>query len=419
MPTGDAVGEVKERLDIVEVVSGYVRLKRQGRNYTGLCPFHAEKSPSFTVSGEKQVWYCFGCSEGGDLIRFVEKAEGLDFPQALELLAGRAGVELESFKSGSRRPRDRAGALAANRMAAQYYHHVLLNMAAGARALAYLRRRGVENETIADFELGYAPRSMRNDNLLRFLRRKGVSEDEAVRAGLALASRGPDGASPAIDRFRGRLVFPIRDEMGHVVGFGARALGNEPPKYMNSPQTAIYDKSRIIFGLSHAKKAITESGRALMVEGYFDVMLAHQFGIKIAIASSGTSITEEQLKISRRLGPDLLLCLDSDDAGRTATERAIELAARSGLRVRVLELPNAKDPGEFFLKTPQLWDQVEGASQAGWEWWLNRAFRGHDLRSVDGVVPVQALLPVRGRETAAGPGPPPGRRADTARARRS
>ncbi|HEV3231327.1 MAG TPA: DNA primase [Candidatus Dormibacteraeota bacterium] len=380
MPTGDAVREVKEKLDIVEVISSYVRLQRAGRDYKGLCPFHSEKSPSFTVSGEKQVWYCFGCGEGGDVIRFVEKAENTDFAQTLHALAERAGVVLDDRPGGRKRAKERERAKEANRLAAQYFHYVLQEHRLGARGLRYLRDRGVEDETIAGFEVGYAPAGRVGDNLLRFLRKKGVADEEAVQAGLALPARGGGGA---IDRFRARLMIPIRDDAGTIVAFGGRAMDPNPAKYMNSPQTAIYDKGRSIFGLSHARKAIAQSGRALLVEGYFDVMMAHQNGIQIAVASSGTAVTDDQVRTLRRLAGDLLLCLDGDEAGRHATERVVEMASRAGMRVRVVELPNAKDPGEFFQKTPQLWGDAEGAALAGWEWWLDGVLRGFDLRRAD------------------------------------
>ena len=215
MPSGDAKQEVKDRLDIVEVISGYVRLHRQGQELVGLCPFHSEKSPSFTVSREKQLWYCFGCSEGGDLFDFIMKAEAVDFPQALKMLADRAGVELEEHRGGGRkRAQEKQASKEANQLAAQYFHHILLNHRAGARGLRYLEKRGVEPETIETFQVGFAPVSASADNLLRFLRKKGVSDEEAVRAGLALPPRERSERAPgsAIDRFRGRLMIPILDE---------------------------------------------------------------------------------------------------------------------------------------------------------------------------------------------------------------
>ena len=381
MPQGDAVQEVKDRLDIVEVINGYVRLQRAGREYKGLCPFHSEKSPSFTVSQEKQLFFCFGCQAAGDMFAFIQKAEGLDFPQTLEMLAGKAGVELEDRRGGRRRSQERTRAREVNLLAAQYFHHVLLNHPSGARGLRYLEKRAVEKETIESFMVGYAPAGGRSwDSLLRFLRKKSISDEEAVKAGLALGGEG----RRTIDRFRGRLMIPIRDETGTVIAFGGRAMDSTPPKYMNSPQTSIYDKGRTIFGLSAARKKMQEQDRALLVEGYFDVMMAHQNGIDIAVASSGTAFTEDQVKILRRSASELLVCLDTDEAGRQATGKVIEMASRAHMRVLVIELPNAKDPGEFFQRSPQLWGDAEGSALPGWEWWIGTVLAEHNLSTADG-----------------------------------
>jgi DNA primase len=400
MASGDAVRDIKDRLDIVDVIGGYVRLQRAGRDYKGLCPFHAEKSPSFTVSTEKQVWYCFGCNEGGDMFSFLQKAEAVEFPQALTILAEKAGVELEEHSgSGSRRrTQEKTRAKEVNALAAQYFHHILLNHRAGSRGLRYLEKRGIEAETIAGFQVGFAPAGSKSDNLLRFLAKHKVSDEEAVKAGVALPARGAGGA---IDRFRGRLMFPIRDEQGAVIGFGGRAMDSTPPKYMNSPQTVIYDKGRVIYGLDAAKKKIAAEGRALMVEGYFDVLMCHQFGVDYAVASSGTAVTADQLKALRRFATELYLCLDTDEAGKNATQRVIADAARSGMRVMVARLENAKDLADFFLKSPQIWDEaVMGRAAAGWEWWLAGLLERHKLSSPDGrdsaaraVIPVLSRIP--------------------------
>ncbi|MDQ6747888.1 MAG: DNA primase [Candidatus Dormibacteraeota bacterium] len=399
MAPGDAVRDIKDRLDVVDVIGGYVRLQRAGRDYKGLCPFHSEKSPSFTVSTEKQVWYCFGCNEGGDMLSFVQKAEAVEFPQALQMLAEKAGVELEEHRGGGGRQRsqERNRAKEVNALAAQYFHHILLNHRAGSRGLRYLEKRAVAAETIAAFQVGFAPAGSKSDNLLRFLAKHKVSDDEAVKAGVALPPRGAGGA---IDRFRGRLMFPIRDEQGAVIGFGGRSMDNTPPKYMNSPQTAIYDKGRVIYGLDAAKKKISAEGRALLVEGYFDVLMCHQFGHDHAIASSGTAVTADQLKAVRRFATELYLCLDTDEAGKNATQRVIADAARSGMRVMVVELPNAKDPGDFFLRSPDAWQMAEDAATAGWEWWLKGILERYKLSSPDGrdtaaraVIPVLSRIP--------------------------
>ncbi|MGI8609077.1 MAG: DNA primase [Candidatus Dormibacteria bacterium] len=399
MAPGDAVREVKDRLDIVEVIGGYVRLQRAGRDYKGLCPFHSEKTPSFTVSSEKQVWFCFGCNEGGDMLSFVQKAEAVEFPQALQMLAEKAGVELEEHRGGSGRKKaqERQRAKEVNALAAQYFHHILLNHRAGTRGLRYLEKRGIEAETIAAFQVGFAPAGTRSDNLLRFLQKHDVSDGDAVKAGVAL---GGDGRR-AIDRFRGRLMFPIRDEQGGIIGFGGRAMDNQPPKYMNSPQTSIYDKGRVIYGLDSARKTISAGGRALLVEGYFDVLMCHQNGVDYAVASSGTAFTSDQHKAIRRFATELYLCLDTDEAGQSATQRVIADASRSGMRVMVARLENAKDLADFFIRSPEIWDEaVIGRATAGWEWWIKGILDRHKLSSPDGrdtaaraVIPVLSRIP--------------------------
>jgi DNA primase len=242
--------------------------------------------------------------------------------------------------------------------------------------------------------VGFAPAGTRSDNLLRFLQKHKMTDDEAVKAGVALGGEG----RRAIDRFRGRLMFPIRDEQGVVIGFGGRAMDNQPPKYMNSPQTSIYDKGRVIYGLDVARKAMSSSGRALLVEGYFDVLMSHQFGVDYAVASSGTAFTPDQLKALRRFATDLYLCLDTDEAGKNATQRVIGDAARAGMRVMVVELPNAKDPGDFFLKTPALWKETEAGALAGWEWWIKGVLARYKLSSPDGRdSAARAVIPVLNR----------------------
>jgi DNA primase len=323
------------------------------------------------------------------------------------MLADRAGVELEEHRGGGRqRAQEKLRSKEANQLAAQYFHHILLNHRAGSKGLRYLEKRGVEPETIEAFQVGFAPTSTSADNLLRFLRNKGVSDEEAVRAGLALPPRGSASTTApergdgrrTIDRFRGRLMIPILDDSGTVIGFGGRAMDSTPPKYLNSPDTAIYQKGRTIFGLSHARKAIAKQERALLVEGYFDVMMAHQNGIDIAVASSGTAFTEDQVRMLRRIAQEVLVCLDSDDAGRAATMRVIEMISKAHMRALVVELPNAKDPGEFFQKTPQLWGDAEGQAVPGWEWWINIALGAHNLATPSGrMMAAQSIVTVLSR----------------------
>jgi DNA primase len=284
-----AIEEVKERLDLVAVISGYVPLKKAGRSYKGLCPFHTEKTPSFVVFPETGTWKCFGCGAGGDLFGFVMRKENLEFGEALRLLAQRAGVTLEPL-----RPEDKAEASLKDRLrkmnelAAEYFHHLLLNSPEGAKARDYLVMRGISDETRDGFQLGYAKEEWQA--LGNHLTNKGYSWPNLLEAGLVVEREG----GGYYDRFRGRLIFPIRDAAGYVVGFGARALGDAVPKYLNSPQTAIFDKSGGLYGIDQARTAIRDQALVVIVEGYMDVLMAHQLGRKNVVASMGTALTESR-----------------------------------------------------------------------------------------------------------------------------
>ena len=301
---GDAVAEVKARLDLVEVIGGYVTLHRAGREMSGLCPFHAEKTPSFTVNPERQVWYCHGCHEGGDLFKFIELIERIDFRQALELLADRAGVELESGPRAARGAgRKRRRSIELNAKAQAYYQHVLWASPAGEPGRELLAARGVAEPLARRFGIGFAPAGgAGEDALARYLIGKaGAVVEELVDAGLAHPPRG----GRVRDRFRDRLVFPIRDDRGEVLGFGARALGDAMPKYLNSPDTAAYHKSTAIFGIDLARAAIVAERSAVIVEGYFDVIAAHAAGVQHTVASSGTALTREQVHSLGRIAETL------------------------------------------------------------------------------------------------------------------
>lgn len=394
----DAVQEIKERLDLLDLIGESVRLQRSGRHYKGLCPFHGEKTPSFYVSAEKQLWHCYGCGLGGDHFTFAEQHEHVDFKGALEILARKAGVDLEEARGRRGTGDQKARILAINELAAQYYAYILLQNPAGAPALRFLEGRGLQRATVEGFGVGFAPAADRRDNLLRFLVKRGRTVDEAVAAGLAL--RG-DGRGDAIDRFRQRIMIPIRNERGELVGFGGRVLDDAvTPKYLNSPQTAVYDKSRVLFGLDRAKKAITERHEGVIVEGYFDCMMAAQAGGANTVASSGTALTEAQIKLLKHYAVELVFAFDADDAGRTATQRAVEVAARLGCRVRVVDLPEGKDPDEFLRRHPERWASVLHAAVPEWEHLCRVAMAGCDLGQLEGrrraleqVIPVLAKIP--------------------------
>ncbi|HEV7465272.1 MAG TPA: DNA primase [Candidatus Dormibacteraeota bacterium] len=383
----DAAAEVKARLDILEVIGGYVRLQRSGRDHKGLCPFHSERTPSFSVSQEKQAWYCFGCQEGGDLLTFVEKIEHVDFLGALEMLAERAGVELERSLPGDRQRgqarRRRARALELNTRAQAYYEHILWSTATGAPGRALLVERGVSEGTARDYGVGFAPAGgASGDALLRYLGARGLGNPaEAADAGLAHAS---DRGGQARDRFRNRLVFPIRDERGDVLGFGGRALGDAVPKYLNSPATSAYDKSLALFGIDRARTVIEAAGCAVVVEGYFDVLAAAAAGVGHAVASSGTALTTGQVRLVARWTRCLVLCFDGDDAGVTASSRAVDVIAAEGLDARICVLPpGCKDPDELVRRDPAAFAACVADAQPEWRVLLDRAIGDAESGSVE------------------------------------
>jgi DNA primase len=366
------VDEIKQRLDIVELISQYVALKKAGRSYKGLCPFHTEKTPSFVVTPDRQSWYCFGaCATGGDLFTFVMKKENLDFRDALELLAERAGVSLSTAPSPEEDAR-RARLRQANEAATLFFHHALLNSEAGRPALGYLEGRGLDRQTIEAFQLGYSPDSW--DALKEHLKGRGFSEEELLAAGLLVESdRG------GYDRFRHRLTFPIRDERGRAIGFGARAMDDSLPKYLNTPQSPIFDKGANLYALDRAREPIRRSGSAVIVEGYMDVIAAHQHGIDNVVASMGTALTERQMGVLKRYTKNLILALDADPAGSEATLRGVQVAADASDRskvpvptwrgiirqqdvlaadIRVLSLPAGTDPDEVIRQDREAWERL-------------------------------------------------------------
>lgn len=381
----DAVAEIKARLDIVDVVGGYVTLQRAGRGHRALCPFHSEKTPSFNVSQDRQVWYCFGCQEGGDMFTFVEKVEHTDFRQALELLAEKADVELEALtqnpaRRGAAQRRRKATEL--NARTAAFFEHVLWNTPAGADGRRLLEDRAVPEELARRFGVGFAPAGgSGEDALSRYLRGKAqATPEEIVEAGLAHHARG----GRLRDRFRHRLVFPIRDERGEVIAFGARALGADVPKYLNSPETAVYHKGNALFGIDLARDAMHERRLAVVVEGYFDVMAAHAGGVPNTVASSGTALTREQARALARFAGGVVLCFDTDAAGTAATARAVEVIAAEGLPTRICVLPDGvKDPDELVRRDPGGFARAVDEAAPEWQVLLDRALGGAEAGSIE------------------------------------
>jgi DNA primase len=376
----DAVEEIKNRLAIEEVIGEYVELKRAGRNWRGLSPFTSERSPSFIVSPEKQIWHDFSSGKGGNLFSFVMEMEGLDFKGALELLARKAGVDLEQYRPNGRSSGNAAlkerlyGAL---ELSAKFYQAQFKNNKV---ALQYvLGERGFTKETALEWQIGYSPNG--GSALTRFLKLRKFTDDEIRRAGLS--ARRYQGEN---DMFRGRIMIPLADAQGRIIGFTARILEDDPksPKYINTPQTLLYDKSRHVFGLHLAKEAIRKSSYAVVTEGNLDVITSHQAGIRQVVATAGTALTEHHLKTLGRFTEDIRLSFDADKAGLAATERAIPIASKTGVSLSIVSLPGAKDPDELIRQNPKAWLESIEQSEYALDWLIERYLKLQDISSALG-----------------------------------
>lgn len=371
--------ELSERNDIADVVSGYVHLtKKSGSNMFGLCPFHSEKTPSFSVSTDKQIYHCFGCGKGGGVINFIMEMESLSFPEAVEFLARRAGMEVpEQGHDENRHRRERM--LSLNRDAARFFYS-RLTAAGGEIARDYMARRGITPATAKNFGLGFAPDSW--DALVDAMSKKGYSKSELLDAGLARASKKGGGI---YDTFRGRLMFPVIDVRGNVIGFSGRILGDGEPKYMNSPETLVFNKSRNLFALNLAKKS--KSGYIILSEGNIDVVSLHQAGFDSAVASLGTSLTPEQARLISRYAQQVVIAYDSDGAGQKAAQRAIGILEKLEIKVRVLRMEGAKDPDEYIkLRGPDAFRNLIERSENHIEYRLQSVRSKYDLSDPEGKV---------------------------------
>lgn len=340
----EKIEEIRSANDIVDAISQHVRLKKRGKNFLGLCPFHQEKTPSFTVSAEKQVYHCFGCGKGGNVFTFVMELEKVSFTEAVRTLAEKAGIQLTFTQADEQRQSETENLYNACRFAGQFFHNNLTKTDEGRGALEYFRGRGFSDETIRTFGLGYSMNAW--DALLTKAKEEGVQPESLLKAGL-LRSRDDGGQ---YDYFRGRAMFPIFSTSGRVIGFGARKIRDDDPvqgKYINSPETPIYNKSRVLFGLFHSKEAIRAAEHALMVEGYADLISLYQAGIQHVVASSGTALTEEQVHLITRYTKRLTLVYDSDSAGSNAMLRGMDVVLAQDLEVRIVELPEGEDPDSF------------------------------------------------------------------------
>lgn len=389
------IDDVKSRLDIVEIVSGYLQLKQAGTNFRACCPFHQEKTPSFMVSREKQIWHCFGCGEGGDVFKFVMKMEGMEFSDVLKMLAEKAGVKLEKFARNSAEDARKSNLLKICNEASEFFHKNLLESPDADEARKYLAKRGIRHEVAGEFRIGFAPRDW--DLLVGYLSRLGFREEDIFLAGLALKRKNGSGH---IDRFRGRIMIPISDINGNVCGFTGRLLPSEEKKmdaggkYMNSPQSLVYDKGRILFFLNRAKQATKEADAAVVVEGNMDAITCHQFGFKNTVASSGTALTIDQLRLIKRFTKNLFLAFDADLAGETAAKRGIDNALKEEMEIKVIEIPEGagKDPDDCIRKNPELWKKAVLEAKSIMDYYFEKAIEKHGAETLAGRQKIRTAL---------------------------
>lgn len=337
----EVVERVRQSVDIAEVISEYVQLKKQGRNYFGLCPFHGETTPSFSVSSDKQIFHCFGCGEGGNALSFLMKIDGISFTEAVQKLSEKAGVNVTEYISESNDHAD-AGMIEAHELLKKYYHHLLMNSQEGKQALQYLLDRGISKDMIAKFEIGYASTSW--DHAAKVLQKRGFSLVQMEQAGLVIPNEREGGY---YDRFRNRIIFPIHNSQGKTVAFSGRALGDDSPKYLNSPETPIFHKSKVLYHFHQARSAIRKQQQVLLFEGYADVIAAVHSGFEESVATMGTSLTEEQARMIRRNVETVILCYDGDKAGQEAIVKAGSLLLEAGCNVKVVVIPDRLDPDEY------------------------------------------------------------------------
>lgn len=380
----DDIEEIKKRINIVELISGYLQLKKAGANHKGLCPFHNEDTPSFMVSEEKEIWHCFGCGEGGDIFTFIEKIEGLEFADALKFLAARAGVKLkrQNIKAGQ----EKVKLSDINEAAANFYHQVLLHPKVGKRALAYLKKRGIKEQTIKDFQIGYAPNSW-EATYKALTKKKNYKGEDLERGGVVIKSTR-SSANPYYDRFRGRIMFPIRNIAGTCLGFSGRTLEKNPgslpddrqePKYLNTPETPIFNKSEIIYGLDLARTTIREKNFVIIVEGQMDVVSAHQAGFKFVVATSGTALTRQHIEVLKKYTENIAFCFDTDSAGEKAAKRAIETANLAGVNAKMVILPSGEDPDSIIKKNKSEFIKAIKNAKNAMEFYIMAAFKDKKL----------------------------------------
>lgn len=411
--------EIKRKIDIVQFINNYVPLKKTGRNFKALCPFHSETVPSFIVSPERQIWHCFGqCGEGGDIFKFLMKIENIDFGEALRELAKRAGVKLVSYRL-SEDEKQKQLLYEINHLAAEFYHYLLLNHPAGKRALNYILGRGINKDSLEKFKLGYSPNMW--EGLQRFLvGKKGYRVEDLERAGLVIRRDTPSVTSNTkenvsrtnvlrvtwYDRFRDRLIFPLKDHRGDICGFAGRKIprgfgGSRPKgdegeaKYINSPETLIYHKSDLLYGLFENKDEIKKVDGVILVEGELDAISSYQVGVKNMVAIKGSALTPRQVQLLSRFTKNITFALDSDIAGDAAVRRGIEVADGAGVAMGVVEIKGGKDPDEVAQKNPQLWQRLVSQAVPVYDYFLNSAFSKFDPELAEGKRKIgQELIPI-------------------------
>ncbi len=387
----DNISQVKERLSVVDVISGYIKVHKAGANFKARCPFHNEKTPSFYISPERQIWHCFGCQKGGDIFGFVKEIEGVEFPEALRILAQKAGVQLKSFDPTTTDAKSALHEICET--AARFFEKQLHQSTTGKKALTYLKDRGLNDSEIKEFRLGFAPDDWHA--LSNFLRDCGFKEQDIIDSGMSIKR---EGNSDMHDRFRSRIIFPIADLNDQVVGFTGRVFGDNHPadvgKYINSPQTLIYDKSGVLYGLNKAKVDVRKSDRCLLVEGNIDVIMSYQAGVKNVAGTSGTALTPSHLQLLQRYTNNLDFCFDTDQAGLVATRRGIGLALSQNFNIKIVHLqaPDCKDPADYVQKYGQKWQGVVETAKPVIDFYFDKLRAELDLTSVQGKKAIIANL---------------------------
>jgi len=384
------IEEIKEKLDVVEIIGNYLKLKKTGANYSANCPFHSENKPSFFVSPARQVWKCFGCGEGGSVFDFVMKIEGVEFGDALRILSKKAGVQLKPRDPKVQTRRQRFYEVC--ELGCQFFEKQLESGKLGKKAKEYLLERGITQESIKKWRIGYSPDTWRG--LSDFLVGKGYKREEVVSVGLAVKS---EKSKTPYDRFRGRIIFPVFDLQSQVIGFGGRIFKQEEEtaKYLNVPQTPLYNKSKILYGLNNAKVDIRKKNQCILAEGYTDVIMSHQEGFDNTVATSGTALTSDHLDILKRYSENLVLAFDMDIAGNTATKRGIDSAQEKGFNIKVIKMPPESDPADIISESSQKWQKLLEKSQSIMEFYFNSAFSAHDKETAEGKKEISRIvLPV-------------------------